>query len=153
MECNEMKELFAVMVLYRMNFENLHWNSIGEEFDNAHKEISTEYYEKINTDIDIVAEMLARMRINPMNYKEVWDFIEGGEKDYMLVSSSSTYMRDDIVQMSQRMLGDICKAIENAHECECMKDIKNMGIKSTLEAMYDYYDLQVRYINGRKCRL
>ena len=150
MKYAELNELFAVLVLYRMNFENLHWNSKGLGFDDAHKNISTEYYEKVNDDVDVVAEMLVRLGVNPMNYKEVFDCITNSSNDYMIVASNTLYSKKDVISMSQTLLTNICTAIVAVLDSDYMQETINAGMKSTLETLLDYYDLQARYINSRK---
>lgn len=144
------KELFCVLSLYHFNFRNLHWNSNGENFDNVHKEITTEYYEMIDGTIDTVGEMLTRLGINPCNYSETLEFIKNAEKNYMMVDSNKLYNRTDIVKMSDVMLNDIVTLMVEAWNSEEMKNPINVGIKSTLEALINDYDIQARYINKRK---
>lgn len=150
MDCKELKELFSVLVLYRMNMENLHWNCKGLDFDTTHKAVTTEYYEKINEDIDVVAEMLIRLGTNPMNYKEVFDYIESADNDYMIIESSEYYERPEVFKDCYVMLEDICKCLVAALDCECMQNTRNSGIKSTLESLLDSYDIQARYISTRR---
>ena len=57
---NKLIKLNAVLRLYHQNFLNLHWNSAGEEFNDAHKGISTDYYELCDKYIDTTAEMICR---------------------------------------------------------------------------------------------
>lgn len=146
----KLKELFSVLVLYRSNFENLHWNATGENFDNGHKEISTDYYEMISGTIDTVAEMLARLGVNPPNYKEVMEDIEEMDDDFLLVESKELYNRTAIVGYADVMLNDIVKLLIKAWDSDEMKDPINVGIKSTLESLINDYDIQARYINKRK---
>lgn len=146
----KLKELFSVLVLYRSNFENLHWNTTGENFDNGHKEISTDYYEMISETIDTVAEMLARLEVNPPNYKEVMEVIEDADDDFLLVESKELYNRTAIVGYANIMLNDIVKLLIKAWDSDEMKDPINVGIKSTLESLINDYDIQARYINKRK---
>lgn len=150
MKYAELNELFAVLVLYRMNFENLHWNSKGLGFDDAHKNISTEYYEKVNDDVDVVAEMLVRLGVNPMNYREVFEYITNSSNDYMIVESNTLYSKKDVISMSQILLTNISNAIVAVLDSDYMQETINAGMKSTLETLLDYYDLQARYINSRK---
>lgn len=146
----KLKELFCVLCIYHFNFRNMHWNSVGENFDNAHKEITTEYYEMLDGTIDTVGEMLTRLGINPCNYVEVLKFIKETDGNYMVVESSQLYDRTAIVTMSETMLTDIVKLMVAAWDSEEMKNPMNVGIKSTLESLINDYDMQARYINKRK---
>ena len=146
----KLKELFCALCLYRSNFQNLHWNSVGENFDNAHKEISTDYYEMVSGTVDQIAEMLTRFGVNPPNYVEVLDIIKSAEKDYLMVGSAQLYDRTAIVKLSDTMLKDIVDALVACLDSDEMKQTLNAGIKSTLEAILEDYDLQYRYINKRK---
>lgn len=162
--------LNALLRVYHDNFLNLHWNSIGEEFNDAHKSISTDYYELCDKYIDSTAEMIARLGKNPYNYKEVCSVVfpqvqEPVVKEssysslleysdlavgYILIDSNILYTRKDIIEKSNIMLKDILRLIEDCLSAEGSDNIENVGIKSDLEAMHSEFDLQYRYINRRR---
>ena len=145
------QELLAVLTLYRSNFQNLHWNAKGIDFDNAHKEITTDYYEMVNGTIDQIAEMATRNGINPMNLIDLVNSINNSERNYYSVDASQLYSREDIVQASDIMLKDIIDLLISLHGSEeIMNTPINIGFRSTIESIIDQYDLQYRYINKRK---
>lgn len=146
----KLKELFCVLVMYGFNIQNLHWNATGINFDSSHKNITIEYYELFNKTIDSVAEMLTRMDINPPNYKEVFDCVSEMEKDYLLIDSNNKYNKEDVVKNIDIILGDVCNLILQVLDSEEIKIPVNIGIKSSLEAIYSIFDIEYRYINKRR---
>lgn len=147
---NKLIKLNAILRLYHQNFLNLHWNSAGEEFNDAHKSISTDYYELCDKYIDTTAEMICRLGGNPLNYIQVVEFLTNQDSKYFVTDSSKMYERKDIIKWSDVMLGDILKNIEEVLEDDEAEDSCNIGIKSDLEAMHSEFDLQYRYINKRR---
>lgn len=145
---NKLLVLNAILRLYHANFLNLHWNSKGEEFNDAHKSISTEYYELCEKYIDLTAEMAARLGGNPLNYVQVAIFAQ--KEDKPLVDSKILYTRKQIIEYADCMLGDVIVAIKACLEDSCMENTINAGIKSDLEAMLNDFDIQYRYINKRR---
>lgn len=139
-------KLNAMLRVYNSNFLNLHWNTVGEEFNDAHKGISTDYYELCDKYVDTTAEMIARFGINAPNYIEVANMAS----DFIVVDSTKLYTRKEIIEYADKMLGDICKCIVTCLAEDCMKEGYNTGIRSDLEAMHSEFDLQYRYINKRR---
>lgn len=143
-------ELNAMLRLYESNYRNLHWNSKGIDFNDSHKSITTDYYEMISESIDEVAEFISRLGGNAPNYMEVCEILNSQERRYLIVNSSELYSREQIVQLSDTMLNDICTLISECLEDSVMQETINAGIKSDLESMLSKYDLQARYINKRR---
>ena len=146
----KLKELYCVLVLYHQNFRNLHWNSVGENFDDAHKEIAKDYYEMTDDTIDTVAEMMGRLGVNPPNYAEVFNEVSNSSNDYMVVESTELYDRTAIVKMSDKMLTDITALLAATIQDQIMQEPINAGMRSELETILNDYDIQARYINKRK---
>ena len=167
--------LNALLRIYNSNFLNLHWNSVGEEFNDAHKSISTDYYELCDKYIDATAEMICRLGKNPYNYIEAYNaVIDGANNDevedveesgyksllmgfseeyinnILIVDSSQLYNRSEIIKIADKMLYDIVNAITACLSAEGSNDVINAGIKSDLEAMLGEFDIQYRYINKRR---
>lgn len=145
---NSLIKLNAFLRLYESNFYNLHWNSKGEEFNDAHKGISTDYYELCGKYIDITAEMICRFGKLPLNFREVC--IVGEKSNCLFIESQKLYSRKDIIELSDKMLGDIVSIIVNCLDNEEINNTINSGIKSELETMLEAFDLQYRYINKRR---
>ena len=143
-------ELNAMLRLYESNYRNLHWNSKGIDFNDSHKSITTDYYEMISESIDEVAEFISRLGGNAPNYMEVCEILNSQERRYLIVNSSELYSREQIIQLSDTMLNDICTLISECLEDSDMQETINAGIKSDLESMLSKYDLQARYINKRR---
>lgn len=144
-----LKELLAVFIVYGHNFKVLHWQASGHKFDRIHA-LANEYYEKIAEDTDTIAEMAARLGINSLGYIEAADVLKNLEKDFVVVESNRLYGFIHFTDTADAMLRGILASIEEVHESEVMKDPKNMGIKSELESIYNWYDLQYRYLNLRR---
>ncbi len=87
--------LHSVLRVYASNFMNLHWNACGEEFNDAHKAISTDYYELCDKYIDSTAEMIARLGVNPPNYNEVMHIIFHHNIDINQEAADSVVPKDE----------------------------------------------------------
>ena len=146
----ELQVLNAVLRLLESNIRNLHWNSVGEEFDDAHKVITEEYYELFATSIDKVSEILGMLDIKVPNYVEVIDIIKSADKDFFLVKTDKLYTRSEIINILDSIFGDATEAILNALDSDIIQDRSNIGIKSELESMLFTFDFQRRYINKRR---
>ena len=144
----KLKLLDALLRLYEQNFRNLHWNSVGLEFNDSHKNITTEYYEMVSKDVDLVAEILCMFNTNPANYAEAFELISNTEKKYLIVDSSKKYNKAEIVQLSQVMLNDICDLL--AAVIQQLQNPLDAGIKSELETMLFNYTKEARYLNARR---
>jgi DNA-binding ferritin-like protein len=141
-------ELDAVLRIYEQNFRNLHWNSKGIEFNDSHKNITTEYYEMIAADVDKVAELLAIMGIDPFNYLEAAEYVTKSEVKYFIVDSKTHYSKLEICKFADIMLNDICTILSAA--IEEITDPINAGIRSELETLLFKYTLEARYLNKRR---
>ena len=141
-------ELDAVLRIYEQNFRNLHWNSKGIEFNDSHKNITTEYYEMVSEDVDKVAELLAMLNIDAFNYLEAADYITKSETKYFIVDSKTHYSKLEICKFADIMLNDICSILSAA--IEELSNPLDAGIRSELETMLYNYSLQARYLNKRR---
>jgi len=147
---NNLLELHSVLRLYCSNLSNLHWNSCGEEFNDAHVNITDGLIDLFHKWIDPVGEMLTRLGINPLNYAEVFDLIKNSSNDYFIAESAKMYNRKEIITIADVMLKDIVTLICTVLDSEEMKATINAGIKSELEGMLNDFDLQYRYLNKRR---
>ena len=145
---SKLVELDATLRLYEQNFRNLHWNAKGNDFNDSHKSITTEYYEMISADVDKVAEMEAIMGIDPLNFTEAADFIVKSEKKYITIQSDKHYTRAEIIEIANTMLLDICA--ELAAAIEEISNPLDAGVRAELENLLYAYTLQARYINKRR---
>jgi DNA-binding ferritin-like protein len=172
-------KLNAILRLHHSNFLNLHWNSVGIDFDDSHKGITTDYYELCDKYIDSTAEMACITTVNPPNYIDVIRILNtvvvqnpnpeerlSGSKDsdvdaYKSLIESNDEVYKYIVIDSNKLytreeivkFADIMLAdiVCAIEECLSSNDIDEyIGIKSDLEAMYSEVDLQLSYINRRR---
>ena len=144
----KLKLLDAVLRLYEQNFRNLHWNSVGLEFNDSHKNITTEYYEMVSEDVDAVAEILCMFNVNPANYIEAYDMISKSESKFLIVDSNKKYTKAEIVDLSETMLKDICELV--AAIITQIQNPLDAGIKSEFESMLFKYSKEARYLNARR---
>lgn len=140
--------LDALLRLYEQNFRNLHWNAKGEDFNDSHKSITTEYYEMVSEDVDKVAEILAMLGINPCNYPQAMEIVSQQEEKYIIVENDKLYTRAEIIEISQIMFNDICNLLSAS--IEELNNPLDAGIRSELETLLYNYTLQFRYINKRR---
>lgn len=140
--------LDALLRLYEQNFRNLHWNAKGEDFNDSHKSITTEYYEMVSEDVDKVAEILAMMGENPCNYPQALEIINADEGKFVIVDTEKLYTRAEIIEISGIMFNDICNILSVI--ITEMENPLDAGIRSELETLLYNYTLQYRYINKRR---
>lgn len=147
---NEQLVLFAMLQLHKSNFQVLHWKSVGSEYDTMHKDVTTDYYEKLADDADVVAENLMRQGIDPGNYFSVIRILRE-TNNLFFVDETKSYRREEIVAKTDEifkiLLDQIAKCLLSP---EIKDDIKNVGIKSFYEGLYDKYDLEYRFLNKRR---
>lgn len=147
-----LNELLAVLVVERSNFEVLHWKAKGRHFDNVHNNVTAGYYDMVSDDIDVVAEMGLRLNINPVNYTSAYKTaVKVCGNDLVVVSADRDYSRDQVIETTDIILKLILFCIaQTLMTDEIQKDIKNVGIKASLEGMYDKYDKECRFLNARR---
>lgn len=151
---NELQVLLANLMISKSNVQLIHWNLYGNEFQSAHSDITNEMYNKIDDDIDRVAEMCTRLNIRVLNYFDVIKVIKENE-DFkpIVISSDQMFNKDECYTKLDSIYRSILKTIENAWESDDIKDnISNIGIRSDLESMHNEYDIQYRFINKRKIK-
>lgn len=138
-----LKTFLSVLIVYRSNFQVLHWLAAGKSFEVIHKK-TEEYYNEISDDVDVIAEMVLRNSDEIVNYKEALEIIEEDDNNFILVDSKRSCEMEDFIELSTKMLKDILSCIESV-----LEDVDNIGIKSSLESLYEKYDLQANYILRR----
>ena len=112
----KLKLLLSVLILYRSNFHNLHWNSKGKSFDRIHVQITDDYMGLMDKYIDIVGEMITRLGDNPPNLLETIHIIEESDKNIFVVHSDDLYDLEDVIKCSDIMLRDVIELIKDAYE-------------------------------------
>lgn len=144
-----LKTFLSVLLVYRSNFHVLHWLAKGKNFFRVHDK-AAEYYEEILNDVDVIAEMILRRDGSIVNYEEALEVIKEDENhEFLLVDSEKTYNAKEFKDNATKMLNDILQCIEELLATEYIQEPKNVGIKATLEGMYDKYDLQANYLLKR----
>lgn len=148
---DEQVKLFAMLQLYRANFQMLHWKACGRSFDRFHENVTTGYYEKLDKDVDDVAEILMRQGANPLGYYDVFVKMNSGDSKCKIVKSDKDYSGDDITKLTNLFLKDILDQISRCLNSSEIKDMReNIGIKSYYEALYNEYDKEYRFLNRRR---
>jgi DNA-binding ferritin-like protein len=146
----KLKLLNAILRLHESNIRNLHWNSVGAEFNDAHKAITEEYYELFATNIDKVSEIMGMLGINPPNYMETADMIRTTENKYIVVKSDRMYNREEIIKALDIIFDNITSLLVEVLEDPDIQSPGNAGIKAELENILYTFDFQKRYINKRR---
>lgn len=145
----DLKSLSALLMVYSHNFHMLHWLASGEEFHTQHDK-AFEYYEKLSEDVDYIVEASMRHDEFPVGYQEAYELLESGDKSYKVIKAEGLTNLSTFVDETDLLFTDILEAIEELLEDDLIKNVKNSGIRSQLETMHDYYDLQLRYINKQR---
>ena len=139
----------AVLLVYRHNFQILHWMANGESFLTIHEQ-AQKYYELLTKDIDTVAEIYLRYNNEIVNYKDAYDLIEDSDRNFLLVTGNDFCDMKSFVFYSEKMFNDLKDCIESLlTDQEQFESIKSVGAKSELENMHNEYDLQSNYIVKR----
>lgn len=146
--------LFALLIIHRTNFQMLHWKVCGSDFDNAHNNVTNNYYEKVTADIDDVAEMLMRQGMNPLGYYDVVKLLADSDVKKIIVDNDEDYSKKEAFQICDVILEQICEAIIG-----CLEDLEeenqpniNAGVKSYYENLLDQYDKEYRFLNKRRIK-
>ena len=146
----QFRKLLAIMLVYSTNFHVMHWNAKGKSFDRIHEKCG-EFYEHVYDDCDVVAELAMRVGQRAVGYYEAYEILkEENDSSYVILSSNRDIDFDIFIKLTKLLFTTIMKQIINVLEDDICKDIRNVGIKSTLESMYEWYDLQTRYLNERR---
>lgn len=141
----KLKTLLSVLMVYYSNFKVLHWMAEGEAFFTLHEK-ADEYADMLLADMDNVGEICLRANEGVVNYIEALRMIEEDENyEFLLINSGETYDVEKFKNNAIKMFNDILTCIKEALN----EGIENIGIKSTLEGMYDKYDLQANYLLKR----
>lgn len=144
----DLKTFLSVLLVYRHNFQVLHWMAVGKSFFRIHEK-SDAYHKMVDDDIDVVAEMILRESDEIVDYREALDLIDEHNHNFLLMSGKDLCDTDAFVEFSIKMFKDILECIEELLDSEYVQEAKHVGIKATLEGMHDKYDLQANYLLRR----
>ena len=140
--------LGALLRVYEHNMKVLHWGCFGPKFDRAHT-LCDQYADMIHEDIDWAGETGLRIDQNPPSFDKIVEILQNADDNY-IVCQYKLVEYPEVAKTIERMLHDIMNALKSIHESDMMEDPSNMGIKSTIESIYDKYDFEVRYLNRRR---
>ena len=141
------RKLLAIFMNYTHNIKILHWKATGKLFDEYH-ELLDSYYEKMQEDIDLIAELGLIHGENPLGLAESFELLKEDKENYKILDPNDDYDEKDIIDNIDVLFKDILKAIE-----ELLKEDKvdqNPGTRSELENLYAYYDKECNYKNKRR---
>ena len=143
--------LLAILLVHKSNLQVLHWKAAGQNFGDSHVNVAEKYYDKVEEDIDGVAERLMMQGGEPLNYMDVIKTLKESNKDLTMVPTDRLYTRKEVVKVSQSILGDIVNAIIAVLKSDQIANTdENIGIKSWYESLLESYDLEYRYLNARR---
>lgn len=144
MNCNK---LLAILINYHHNFRILHWKVTGCHFDEYH-ELCANYYETLQEHVDLIAEIGIIYNEQPLGLVEAFELLKKDSDNYKIIDPKDNYDEEDIIENIDIMFKDIMKAIESL--LEESKIDKNLGARSKLEGMYEFYDTECNYKNKRR---
>lgn len=140
--------LGAILRTYEHNAKVIHWGAYGPRFDRVHK-LCDEFEEMFHADVDFAGETGLRIDQAPPSFDNIMSVLENSDHNY-IVCQYKLIGYDEAIKTLQKMCADVMQALIEIHESELMQKPENMGIKSTIESVYDKYDFQVRYLNKRR---
>lgn len=140
--------LGALLRTYEHNMKIIHWGACGPKFDRVHK-LCDEFAAMIHEDVDWAGETGLRLDQNPPSFDQIISILQNADEKY-IVCQYKLIDYKEAVQTIERMFCDIMNALTEIHESDEMSKPCNMGIKSTIESIYDKYDFQARYLNKRR---
>lgn len=146
-----LRDLLAVFVLEEANFDILHWNSKGRKFDKMHA-LAEEWAGRCVKAKDTVAEMAMRCGQKPIHYGEAVEILKNPELrvPFRVLTSGNEFEWEGFIKESQFICSSICQSIAAVLDSEEIKKPENVGIKATLEGMYEEWDLDYRYKNPHR---
>lgn len=141
------KKLLAVLINYHHNFRILHWKVSGCHFDRYH-EITASYYDSLQEHIDKIAEIGITYGENPLGLIDSIELLKKDKGNYKIIEPGEDYSDIDIIDNIDIMFTDIMDIIKELLETN--KVDKNPGVRSELENMYSFYDIECNYKNKRR---
>lgn len=144
-----LRVFLAALIVYQQNFKLLHWCAKGHNFNMIHEQAKN-YYEKMDKDIDDVAEICLICNLRPLNIKEAYSILEESDGEYLQLDSSQDYDIDAFIQYTDVMLKSILSMIEELTDSDEIDDDSLMGVESYLENLHYEYLKEYKYINARR---
>ena len=105
--------------------------------------------ELIHEQVDWAGETGLRINQNPPSFDQILNLLKHADHDYV-VCQYKMIEYAEVTKYIEKMLHDIMEALVELHELDFMNEPTNMGIKSTIESIYDKFDFEVRYLNKRR---
>lgn len=144
-----LRVFLAALIVYQQNFKLLHWCAKGNNFDTIHEQ-AKKYYEKMDKDIDDVAEICLICNLRPLNIKEAYNLLEESDNEYLQLDSSEDYDMEDFTKYTDIILKSIISIIEELLDSDGIDDDSLIGAKSYLENLHYEYLKEYKYINTRR---
>ena len=137
---DDMKRLFAALVLYRHNLQVLHWKSAGTGFDRVHS-LCNEYYDKFGDFIDSIAEKIVILGGNPLGLEECLANIKSQETQFLCSDPALSYKKEDAFNEIAFMLDSIIK------EYNVVLDNNDLpkGMRSSMESDLEWLEVESAY--------
>lgn len=143
----DFKKLLSIFIVYTHNVRILHWKTSGKLFDEYHELMGT-YYDKMQEDIDLVAELGMTFDENPVGLVEAFELLKDDKDNFKILDPKDDYDEKEIISNIEILFKDLLKAIDELLKTE--KVDKNPGARSELENLYAYYDKECNYKNRRR---
>lgn len=139
-------EAAALFTVHSYNCKILHWGACGERFDDIHM-LSEEYSNMLRGTQDVIMEMGLRNGETPAKFSSIGKAIKD---DYILEYTEFEY--DDFCEKITDILENVLEILHELYENELYNKPINIGIRSTIESIFDSYDMQLRYIHARRSK-
>lgn len=142
---SSLNRLLLTLMISEANFRMLHWMCSGDKFEQMHTN-SDSYRDMTCEDIDAVAEMILRVTNNIPTIKSVSNY-----PNAIIDTHGNLINFDTWCSYTEKIFNGILDSISDCLKEESIaNDVTNVGIKASLESMYDKYDLQARYLIKRR---
>ena len=117
MECDNLKRLFAGLVVYNYNLKLLHWNCIGKHFDTVH-ELMDDYSSVTNNYIDEIAEIMKMFNVRPLCLECALKLIkEDNSHEFLYLACEENFDSKDVWKNVSIMFSSLINLYENTINC------------------------------------
>ena len=123
----DLNEFLSNLNVFYRKLQNYHWNIVGKDFFVIHSKLE-EYYNKINEQIDEVAEEILMLNAEPLGTME--DYLENTS----IQEAKNEKIKDS--EVFENIIKDYELLLQNASKIKKDSDEKNVYIISSL--MDDY---------------
>lgn len=145
---DELKRLFAVIIVYRHNIHMLHWKASGSHFDCIHK-LCDDYVDHFNGLVDEIAEMILMLGEVPLTLHECFELVDNDSShEYIIISASEDYDEEDTAEHIGTMFNDIMSIYDEIYS----KDELPKDIIASIDGQMGWFRLENHYKNRQRLK-